>query len=84
MFRRHQGWRDLESLHTWVFQNFPSIIQVLDEYNFIDGVLNGEDAYLVDFYAPWCGHCHSFAPHYEKLAKVCMCTFNFMKNEVYH
>lgn len=35
--------------------------------NYDDLVLNNDKDVLVEFYAPWCGHCKNLAPIYEQL-----------------
>jgi len=45
----------------------PSDVTVLTPANF-DEIVNSEKDVLVEFYAPWCGHCKSLAPVWDKLA----------------
>jgi protein disulfide-isomerase A6 len=46
----------------------PSYVTVLDPSNFDSVALDSTKDVLVEFYAPWCGHCKSLAPVYEKVA----------------
>lgn len=41
---------------------------MLDQNNFDSSVINSEDAWFVEFYAPWCGHCKKLEPEWKALA----------------
>uniref|UniRef100_A0A1I8A8L6 Thioredoxin domain-containing protein n=1 Tax=Steinernema glaseri TaxID=37863 RepID=A0A1I8A8L6_9BILA len=45
-------------------------IMHLDELTFTDTVLGQDHAFLVEFYADWCGHCRAFAPFFREFASL--------------
>uniref|UniRef100_A0A1D1YIZ3 protein disulfide-isomerase n=1 Tax=Anthurium amnicola TaxID=1678845 RepID=A0A1D1YIZ3_9ARAE len=70
--------RDLESLISFIEQKSGvkskvkkamTAVTELSSNNFDKIALDPEKNILVEFYAPWCGHCKNLAPTYEKVAQ---------------
>ncbi|XP_009593712.1 probable protein disulfide-isomerase A6 [Nicotiana tomentosiformis] len=75
--KKYEGGRTAEALAEFVnseggtnvkIASTPSSVVVLSPDNFDEIVLDETKDVLVEFYAPWCGHCKSLAPIYEKVA----------------
>ncbi|KAL9098832.1 MAG: hypothetical protein Q9163_005575 [Psora crenata] len=45
-------------------------VQVVVAKNYKEVVLENENDVLLEYYAPWCGHCKALAPQYEELAAM--------------
>lgn len=46
-----------------------SAVTKLTQKNFKKQVLQSSDVWLVEFMAPWCGHCKQLQPEWEAAAK---------------
>eukprot|EP00009_Paramoeba_aestuarina_P013120 CAMPEP_0201532578 /NCGR_PEP_ID=MMETSP0161_2-20130828/50805_1 /ASSEMBLY_ACC=CAM_ASM_000251 /TAXON_ID=180227 /ORGANISM="Neoparamoeba aestuarina, Strain SoJaBio B1-5/56/2" /LENGTH=390 /DNA_ID=CAMNT_0047936087 /DNA_START=71 /DNA_END=1243 /DNA_ORIENTATION=- len=44
-----------------------NVIQLTTD-NFMQEVFGTNDVWIIEFYAPWCGHCKNLAPQYEAAA----------------
>jgi len=75
----YEGGRDFDSLVNFITQKSgvksnikpppPPATLILDTHTFDEVVLNKDHDTLVAFTAPWCGHCKSLKPIYEKVAQ---------------
>ncbi len=75
----YNGGRTADTIVSWVNDKVgtnrkvkkpPSFVSDLTVSNFDNIVMDPSKTVLVEFYAPWCGHCKSLAPKYEELAKI--------------
>lgn len=66
----YSGERDAASLLRWIVQFLPAQVQDLTDHNLEKEVLKTDDVVLVDYYAPWCGHCVILEPHFAIAAQV--------------
>jgi len=50
-----------------LYEEGDDVVQIVGKDHF-DTVLKENPLALVEFYAPWCGHCKNLAPEYKKAA----------------
>ncbi|KAI9205881.1 thioredoxin-like protein [Polychytrium aggregatum] len=76
----YEGSRDVESFIKFIgdktgvapkIKTPETFVKALTASSFDEVVLKDDKTHvLVEFFAPWCGHCKNLAPIYEKLAKT--------------
>jgi len=69
----YEGGRDLEAFTQFIedklqLNQLPKAVVIADASNFEEIVMDEDKDVLVSFTAPWCGHCKSLKPTYEKVA----------------
>ncbi|KAJ0053397.1 hypothetical protein Pint_01937 [Pistacia integerrima] len=47
----------------------PNASVELNSHNFDELVLKSKELWIVEFFAPWCGHCKKLAPEWKKAAR---------------
>jgi len=73
------GERDADGIISWLnkeagtkVRSFkpPSFVTILDASNFDSIVSDTSKNILIEFYAPWCGHCKKLSPIYDEVAGI--------------
>lgn len=67
-FSSYNDWnRDASSIQAWIYNFLPSKVKSLNISAYRE-VLNDNAPWLIDFYVPWCSHCRTFNPVFERIA----------------
>ncbi|XP_014294871.1 dnaJ homolog subfamily C member 10 [Microplitis demolitor] len=71
------GQRDSTALMQWITNFFPTKIKNFDEEKLRKNIFNKKsksknkkDYWLIDYYAPWCGHCQKLEPQFAIAAQL--------------
>uniref|UniRef100_H2ZM63 Protein disulfide-isomerase A6 n=1 Tax=Ciona savignyi TaxID=51511 RepID=H2ZM63_CIOSA len=51
------------------FYSNDEYVVELTPSNFESEVINSKELWMIEFYAPWCGHCQSLTPEWKKAAE---------------
>ncbi|KAG0329481.1 protein disulfide isomerase (PDI) protein [Dissophora globulifera] len=57
-----------QSVLAGLYSSKDHVVEVNNQ-NFQSEVMDSNHLVMVEFYAPWCGHCKNLAPHYKAAAK---------------
>lgn len=69
-YHLYNGWnRDAQSLRSWAYEFLPSKVETVKYNSFFGNILPSTTPWLIDYFAPWCGHCQVFKPEFEKIAE---------------
>ena len=60
---------DEMDIHSEYVGHLEDEVVRLTDANYEELVMNSNDVWMVEFYAPWCGFCKSLAPEYKIAAK---------------
>jgi protein disulfide-isomerase A6 len=52
-----------------MYSKSSGVVELTDN-NFDHRVKDSDGIWIVEFYAPWCGHCQKLAPEYQKAAQA--------------
>ena len=53
-----------------MYESASSKVISLTASDFKKKVVDSNEPWIVEFYAPWCGHCQQLEPSWEKAARI--------------